>query len=542
MLIIECNKIKKYAADRILLDIPSLKIYSEDRIGLVGRNGAGKTTLIHILAGITETDEGIICLHGRVDVVSQLSPPTVTALPKFSARKYNTGVLWQEYMSGGEKARFKMAEAFEKQGEFLLADEPSSNLDFNGLALLSENLKRHRGGFLLISHDRNLLDETCNKIWELSEGSLKVYDGNYSDYKRQREAEHARKSFEYEQYLDEKNRLTSSMCQLQAKSRGMNKTPKRMGNSEARLHRLGNQKAEASVDNRAKILRSRLQKLKCKEKPKEELKLQFCIPDASLLHKKILVSGRDLTCMFGSRTLFQDSRFDLPNGSKTALLGANGSGKTTLLSMIMNRSQGIAAAAGLRIGYFSQDLDILDLNKTLLQNVMPQSSYDEYSARALLSQLLFKGSDVQKSVSVLSGGERVKAALAKTLLADHNILILDEPTNYLDIPSIEALEAALAAYDRTLLFVSHDLQLVRHIADHILAIQDRRILSVSGGYDRYISSTKAKAADTKLEDQLALLQNKRSELISRLSLTKDMELKARLELEYEEVMQKLKTF
>jgi macrolide transport system ATP-binding/permease protein len=210
--------------------------------------------------------------------------------------------------------------------------------------------------------------------------------------------------------------------------------------------------------------------------------------------------------------------------------------------MIMDNDDSIKIARGAKIGYFSQDMNILKENLAIIENVMDSSIYNETFARILLARLLFKRDDIYKKVNVLSGGERVKVSFAKILLQDINLLILDEPTNYMDINSLEVIEEALREYNRTLLFVSHDRRFVSSIADNIISIEDKKLVSFHGTYEEYIER-KTKKLDVSKEEKekrIMVLQNRLSELIGRLSMPSKKDDVEKLDKEYKEVLAELK--
>lgn len=539
---IECKDIKKYFGDRLLLDIEDLKIYSEDRIGIVGVNGVGKTTLINILMKRLEPDEGNIKLNGSYSFISQLEESEAMEISNEMASKFNIPSTWDDNMSGGEKTRFKLASAFDKNVDMIFADEPTSNLDIKGIELLEKSLGGYNGGLVIISHDRTLLDKICTKIIEVEFSKIKIYNGNYSKYKELKEEEKARTEFEYEQYINEKKRLEGVIANTRQKTASIKGPPKRMGNSEARLHKMGGQKAKKNLDNAVKNLRKRIDHLEVKEKPKDIAVINFDIQDSTRLHSKIIIEGRKINKAFGKKIIFKNAEFNIYNGWKIALIGDNGCGKSTLVKMIMNNEDGIKVAKGAKIGYFSQDMDILDDTKSILENIMATSIYNETFIRTLLARLLFKREDVYKKVDLLSGGERVKVSFAKLLLQDINILILDEPTNYLDINSMEVVEEALKAYNRTIFFVSHDRSFVKAIADHIMTIENKKINVFNGNLNEYLESLDREYDSDKesKEQEIAILENKLSEIIGKLSMpTKKDDVEA-LDKEYHEVVEKLR--
>lgn len=542
MLLIEGLNIKKYYGDRLILDVENLKIYSEDRIGVVGLNGMGKTTLMNILCGKLQSDEGLVKSYGNFSYISQLETSEQEEVDRELASKFNIEDSFKDYMSGGEKTKFKLAQSFNSNSQLIFADEPTSNLDMDSVKFLEEKFKAYDGALVVVSHDREFLDELCNKILEIENGRVKFYIGNYTAYKKQKEMERERAQFEYEEYEREKKRLEAAVVDTKDKVRTMKKAPSRMGNSEARLHKMGNQKAKANLDRAVKNMKVRLEHLEIKEKPKNISKIKLDVLSTDKIYSKILISGRNIFKTFDSKTIFKDAEFDVYNGSKTALIGANGSGKSTLINMIMRGDSSIKLSQGAKIGYFSQSLDVLEDNLSIIENVMKDSIYDETFARTLLARLLFKNEDIYKKVEVLSGGERVKASFAKIFLQDINLLILDEPTNYLDIYSMEALEEALKDYSRTILFVSHDRRFVSSVADNIISIENKSLVSFKGTYEEFFEkkNKKVDASKEEKEKRILILENRLSELIGRLSMPSKKDDVEKLDMEYKETLSELK--
>ncbi len=519
-----------------------MRVYSEDRIGIVGVNGSGKTTLVNILSQKLEPDEGWVRFYGKCSLISQLKLPENKRLSPEMASKFGVAVTWDENMSGGEQTRFKLAACFGNDSMLIFADEPTSNVDMEGIELMESWFAEYRGGVILISHDRSFLDKLCNKILEIENGKVKIYNGNYNEYSTQKAQERERAQFEYLQYVNEKKRLEGIAVDLKQKSKSIKKAPKRMGNSEARLHKMGNQKAKASLNRARKSIESRIEHLDVKEKPAVKEEIKFDIAETKKVYSKIIIEGNKINKAFTDKVIFKDAEFKIENGSKVALIGSNGCGKTTLLKMIMQQDDVIRIAPAAMIGYFSQDMSILNEKLTILENVLENSIYHESFARTLLARLLFKREDVYKQVNVLSGGERVKVSFAKILLEDINLLILDEPTNYLDIKSIEVIEEALRNYDKTLLFVSHDRSFISSVAEHIMTIENSKIKIFNGNYVEYLAK-KNKAMDQGregAEKQILILQHRLSEIISRLSMpAKHDDLKL-LDQEYHQVLGELK--
>lgn len=542
MLLIECSKIKKYYGDRLILDLDQLKIYSEDRIGIVGLNGVGKTTLINILSNRLEPDEGRVKLYGKAAYISQIESPEYEKISDEQASKFAIKNTWNERMSGGEKTRFKLAGALGNESSIIFADEPTSNLDISGIEIMEECLSKYKSALVMISHDRNFLDKLCNQILEIEDGKVKVYIGNYSHYREQKDQERDRAQFEYTEYVNEKKRLEVAINESTQKAKGIRTTPKRMGNSEARLHKMGGQKAKSNLEKKVKGIETRLSRLEVKEKPKEQSKIKLDILESNKLHSKIIIEGENINKSFGDMVIFKNAGFRIYNGAKVALIGPNGCGKSTLIKMIINNDDSIRTAPGAKIGYFSQDMNILNKNLNVIDNVMEGSIYPENFARLLLARLLFKGESIYKKIDVLSGGEQVKVSFAKILLQDINLLILDEPTNYLDVHSLEVIEDALKEYDKTLLIVSHDRKFVSAVADQIMTIENSKINVFAGAYEEYLSKVN-KCINTnreEVQDEIIILENRLSEIIGKLSMQLQKDILEALDKEYYEILDKLK--
>lgn len=542
MIKINIRNMKKYYGNRLVLNIEELKIYEGDKIGIVGVNGVGKTTLLEIINKNIEYDSGDVFINkdANIKYISQLRGPNKKTISGKYASIFQIEDQWNINMSGGEKTRFKLAEGFESESNLMFIDEPTSNLDINGIELIINNFKQYRGTLVVVSHDRNFLDEICNKILEIEDGQCNIYNGNYSNYLELKEKEVKRKEFEYEEFLREKKRLTNLKRNINEKSAKVRTAPSRMGNSEARLHKMGGQENRKKLDNFAKSIQSRIDRLEIKEKPKEEDIIKIKILDSTKPYNKILVSGKNINKSYGENIIFKNANFDIYNGKKIALIGLNGSGKTTLVNMILNE-EGIDISKNVRIGYFSQSMNILDENKTILENVMEKSIHNESFARLILARLLIKGDKVYENLEVLSGGERVKVSFAKMILEDINFLILDEPTNYLDINSLVVIEDLLINYDGTILLVSHDLRFIENIAEELLIIKNKKISSFKGNYREYVANkNKSKLNKKENKRQRMILEMEISLLLSKISTEESEDAKKRLDEKYKEKLEELR--
>lgn len=452
-MLLSIKNLKHYVADRLLLDIDHHQVTDNEKIALIGRNGCGKSTLLKLIAGQLEPDQGQITVHGRVGLVSQLAPPTDNA-------------------SGGEAAWARLEEALAQAPALLLADEPDSHLDSRSRIQLTKKLSNFDGAVILVTHDRGLINKVCQRIIEIDHGRLKLFSGNFDDYLAQKELELKAADDLYQNLQKEKKRLKKAASSAADKSRQVRSAPRRMGNSEARLHKMGDQRAKANLDKTASQIRTRLEKLPHAAKVVKHDKIKINLAGVCQPVQPILIESHNLAFGYPGRPLFNSMSFSLKNGLKTALTGANGHGKTTLVNLIKNKYTAINFAAGLRPGFLEQHQEGLDLSASILKNIMAVSVHPEPLVRTVLAQLLFIKDDVHKICGALSGGERVRAELARLMLGPFNLLILDEPTNFMDVESVMAVEEALRAYQGPVLLISHDQNLVKAVADEVWALNN----------------------------------------------------------------------
>lgn len=538
------SKLKKYYGDRLVLDIDKFEITEGDKIGLVGENGVGKTTLIKILIGEVKADEGLVYLTDSYSYISQREEwCEVVEFGKVKGM-FNVPDEYEDYLSGGEKVKMRIVKALEENKSLIIADEPTSNLDSESMKVLNKMLKKYKGTLLIISHDRNFLDDLCNNIVEIEEGKLNVYSGNYSDYINQKEEKRKVNKREYNKYIHEKARLEKAISEKEVLRDRIKKAPKGMGPSEAKTIKMGDQRGKKNIDNNIKSIKSRIDHLEVKEKLKDAKEIIINIVPSLQLNSKVPIKIEDLKIYVKDKLLINDVNLKIKKGRKIALIGKNGCGKTTLLKYITNgNSDKVKISSNVRIGYFDQGQSILDDNKSILENIKEDSYYDETFIRINLNEFGFKDKSVYKKVGDLSGGERVKVGLCKVILSDNNILILDEPTNYLDIKSIEALESALVNTDKTIILVSHDIRFISNICNYIIEIKDKKIHEFAGGYSYYLEHRNGDEIDfkkNKCQDELLVLKNRLTEVISLLSLETDEIKKTGLDLEYNNLLDKIK--
>ena len=466
--------------DRKLFDLERLRIYEGDRIGLVGSNGSGKTTLLRLLSGKLQPDEGSIKRFCTPFFFQQFADSAESeAAPEALSRFGVIALQGQDTVSGREAERLRLAELFSTDRAFLLLDEPTGNLDQDGIRLLDERLESVQT-LVLVSHDRMLLKHQCSRILEIERGVITEYDGNYDDYVFRKQQAKARAMTEYEQYTEEINRLKNVYQKKKEKARQLSRKPHGMSGSEAKVREFSaSHRSPASksrmLERSARNILQRMDHMEVKERPRE---LPVIRPDFQLTdppQNRIILQAEHLSFAYpNGRVIFEDTSFRLFRGSRTALLGPNGAGKTTLFRLI-RQGEMIRSVPRARLGFFHQDLSGLKEDETVLESVMRESIQKEDVARSILARLLFTARDIHKPVRVLSGGEKIRLCFARLFTGAANVLILDEPTNYLDIPSAEALEKLFSEYEGTMLFASHDEAFVNAAATERLVISNRKI-------------------------------------------------------------------
>lgn len=482
-MILEIKNLRKGYGDRELFSIDTLTVFDGERIGLVGQNGAGKSTLLRILSGEEEADEGTVRCFTETAVICQQGIPEEESEGVYRALFHAQEN--RDSLSGGEQTRNRIAAALGRHPGLLLADEPSTDLDEQGLAELRKQLAAYKGTLILISHDRTLLRQLCDRIWCLENGKISDFPGRYDAFIAEQQRKRDREQFEYEQYRTEQKRLKESAQRMAERASSVKKAPSRMGNSEARLHKREATDAILQLSHAKRTIQNRMEKMEVKEKPQALPDIRMKLGVSSPVGARTVLEVRCDKMTAGGKTLLSETGFSLPTGSKTALTGCNGSGKTTLLSALAGHmAEGTSFEGNIRfnpqakVGWFDQHHErTLRMEKTILENVMEESPHLQTMARIVLSCLGFAREDAHKPVSVLSGGEKAKVALARLLLMDLNVLVLDEPTNHLDLFTMEALEELLSGYGGTLLFVSHDETFVEKVSDRLLRFENGKLVT-----------------------------------------------------------------
>lgn len=365
--------------------------------------------------------------------------------------------------SGGWQMRIALAKVLLENPDIMLLDEPTNYLDIEARIWLKNYLKAYKGGLMLVSHDQGFLDDTINEVFELFNGKLTRYSGNYSSYLIQREIE-----------IEQKKKL-------------LEKQQSQIEKTEQFIEKFRYKASKAKqVQSRIK----QIEKIELVEIPSHLKKLHFTFPPAPNSGKEVLKIN-NLSKNYGKLNIFDDLNLLISKKDRVAVTGRNGKGKSTLLRMLCKRDKeyegNIIDGANVEIGYFAQDTEkTLNPKNTVIEELESISNTNQLPLlRNYLGAFLFQGDDAFKSVSVLSGGERSRLALLKILMHPVNLLILDEPTNHLDINAKEMLIQALKNYDGTMIFVSHDTYFIEHLATRILYLSDDKPIVFEGDYNYF---------------------------------------------------------
>lgn len=544
--ILEINRVQVSFGDRLLLDLDHLSVYDGDRIGLIGENGAGKTTLLRVLSGELTPEAGQIRRLTSVAMICQQGDADAGDDAETSAQFQARGI--REGLSGGEMTRNRIAGALSARAGLLLADEPTTDLDQEGLALLRKKLSGFAGAVILVSHDRALLREICSRIWYLEDGIITPFPGGYDSFMAERDRQRERAAFEYDQYKTEQKRLKEAAQRMTEWASQVKKAPSRMGNSEARLHTHEWTNAVLGLSSAKRKLQNRMDHLEVKEKPRALPDIRMKLGVAHPVEAKNVLEFRCACLQAGGKTLLRDTAFTLPTGSRTALIGPNGCGKTTLLRTLTGQAGSKIQFRGnarfnpaVRTGWFDQHHEsTLNLNASVLENVMRESVHPEHFARTVMACLGIRGDNVFKPLNLLSGGERAKTALGKLLLMDCNTLLLDEPTNHLDLFTMEELEKLLSGYGGTLLFVSHDEEFIRKTATRIVCFENASLKTFEGGWEEMKAPRKKNSSEEDRKIAISKLEMQIAALSARLSSPKKGDRPDLLQAEYLRLAEELR--
>ena len=577
MAFVQFSQVSLAFGDRDILKNVTINLQTGSKVALTGANGAGKSTLIKVLAGITKPDSGnravqketrVVYLpqsglthHGcslkeeadkafefgyemqrQIDLIGELlqkgegntdslvlqqaeliqkledsqwyrreaSCESVLLGLGFSRSDFEKRT---EEFSGGWQMRIALAKALMQNPDILLLDEPTNYLDIEARSWLEQFLQNFKGGFLLVSHDRYFLDVTINEVFELFNGELKRYPGNFSHYEKVREVELKTLIAEYEQQQQEINKL------------------------EDFITRFGYKATKAA---QAQEYQKKLDKMVRIEIPESLKKIHFTFPPAPHSGRLVLRMNDICKSYDGSKNVLNHLDLVLENSQRLVVAGKNGAGKSTLLRIIAgvdsDFSGEIIPGAGVKIGYFSQDnAETIKGKETILEYLEARAPLELIpKLRDMLGAFLFRGDDVYKSLDVLSGGEKSRIALLQLLLSPVNLLVLDEPTNHLDIHSKDVLLTALKDFGGTVIFVSHDRGFIEQLATVVLELKPGEFKYFPGDYVYYLEQTEASGNQQNLNEKATDNSNQNLDKKNGGNVAQKVESKSESKLSWEE--------
>jgi len=523
------NVVKSFEIGKNILNGISFQIQEGERVGLLGRNGAGKSTLFKILTGEMEADTGevVIGKNRRVGLISQIpvyptgytvedvlqtafarhqklseemeqltaamsagdsSEETLRRYGELSAKfegigGYDTATAVNKVanglsisremrqqlfdsLSGGEKTRVNLGRLILEDTDILLLDEPTNHLDLHAVEWLEEYVRGFKGTVVAISHDRYFLDRTITRVIEVLDGRAEFYPGNYSYYAIEKEKRELERMCRYEKEQAEIDRLTATATKMHEHNTEL--LHKRAFSIERRIERIRQSQAE---------------------RPKKPKAMTTRFGEAEFFGDEVMLV-KNLTMGFGGRTLFSDVNLRMEGGERIALIGDNGTGKSTLLKILMGEEQPetgkIKYGPTVKSAYLPQIITFDDPRRNLVDTMLyAKKGFSTQAARDRLGAFQFRGEDVFKSVSVLSGGEQSRLRLCMLMDEEINLLVLDEPTNHLDIASREWIEEAVEAYEGALLFVSHDRYFINRFATRIWELENGVITDYPVSFQKY---------------------------------------------------------
>lgn len=533
-------------AERVLFSDVSFDVEAREKVGFIGANGVGKTTLFRILDGELSPSSGVIAFeknvrvgymeqhackdpdvliydellsvfdslmkiedeiaavtldidrkNGDLDALVERQTGLIEQYDSMGGLTYKSrtrstllglGFKESEFqmkvgnLSGGQRSKLCLAKLLLSQSNFLLLDEPTNHLDIKSVGWLEDFLRDFKGAMIIISHDRYFLDNVTNKTIELEHNKTMCYKGAYSEFLRKKEAYNESLKNKYQNDLKEIKRIE-----------GIVEQQKRWGRERNFITAASKQKAADKIKAQLVAPESELESMRMRFEPKCES------------GNDVLIT-RGLEKAFGEKLLFRDVNIHIRKGERVFILGANGCGKTTLFKILNGKCPPDRGSwdfgANVDVGYFDQMQQNLDMTKTAIDEVWDNfPNLTETEIRSSLARFLFKGEDVFKPLSKMSGGERARVSLLKLMLRGSNFLLLDEPTNHLDASSREELEKTLGEYSGTLLIISHDRYFINKLADRILVLSKKGVKEYLGNYDYYLERSKAEseAQDTQIE-------------------------------------------
>ncbi len=534
------NLVKEFEVGNKILNGLTFQVDTGERVGLLGPNGCGKTTLLKILTGELSQDEGEVAIAPgkRMGLISQIpvypagytvedvlntafaplhemeeemdrltgemgnggDQALMARYDKLSASFEAGGGYEQEtnknkvcsglsisaamrqqlfdQLSGGEKTRVNLGRLILENTDILLLDEPTNHLDLRATQWLEEYLEKFKGTVLTVSHDRYFLDSVVDRIIEIKDGRAEFYSGNYSFYAVEKERRYEEQLRQYEKEQAKIDQLQKAADQLRIWAYS------------------GNDK----IFKRAQSMEKRIERMRTTDRPRRERKMEVRFGERQFKGDEVL-SIKGLSKSFGEKKLFEDLSLEVEGGERIGLIGDNGTGKSTLVKIILGEEQPDSGKLRLgptvKVGYLPQHVHFNHPERSVLDTMLYDLDCTAQSARNRLAAFKFKGEDVFKPVSALSGGEQSRLRLCMLMDEKINLLILDEPTNHLDIQSREWIEEAVEDYTGNLLFVSHDRYFIDRFATRIWSMEDGGIVDFRGTYQEYLAFRQKQKAPQK---------------------------------------------
>lgn len=486
-LTVQFKQIKKQYGAKEVLSIEALSAYHGERIGIIGRNGEGKSTLLKLITGEIQPDSGTIQTTTTFNYFAQIggiedsydfSSVDWEIMSRFSLPKHS-----MDSWSGGEAAKSRLVRTLSNYEMGLLLDEPTTHLDQKSISLLIEELRHYYGTLLFVSHDRFFLNQLATKIWEIDQGCVREYHGNFDAYKQQKKMELLHQKHALESHLKEKKRLEAALESKLKQAEKISKVSKKMQQKNSRPDRLASSKQKDTIQKNlhktAKAMKSRLDHLGEHHSLTEPRQIIFPAPKGIEIHNPYPIKGDNVSIQYEQRVLFDDCDFQFGLGKRIAIVGANGCGKTTLLNHILNDGKGIVLSPKVVFASYQQLSYKMTESESILVYLMKQTDYSESFVRSILHNLGFYQTEILKPVKNLSGGEATRVQIALLFVKPANVLILDEPTNFIDLPTIEALEKLMRDYLGTVIFTSHDQLFVDQVANEVYQVVDQKLKKIT---------------------------------------------------------------